>query len=412
MPDDLRMPIGVTLDTASVTRHDRPAGLAFLADPQSEAALRDGLADLLPGLEIRRGGIRGAIAAQQKSVNPRVLVVDVGGEDHPLAALGELSMVVEPDTCVLVVGEVDDLALYREITRGLGAAEYLPKPLTRDGVLRHFGPLVRGQSPETDRVSGGRLVTVTGARGGVGCSVLAASLAWHFGTEANRHTVLLDTDLHRGTAALLLDTEPGEGLRTALEAPERIDALLAERAAQPIAERLHVLSALEPLGRTIDYVPGAADHLLEALRRRYNVVLADVPCQPGAFCRDLLSAAHHRIVVMTPTLPAVRDALRLLALGDRSGARPPTTLVLNRLGMPGGLKRSQVEEALRVPLDVVIPDLPRQVSAAVTLGEPAAASAFRNGVAAIARHIGVLRQPGLPETGAAPRKGWRFRLRR
>jgi pilus assembly protein CpaE len=411
MPDDLRMPLGATLAEASVTRHDRPAGLAFLGDAQSESALRDGLADLLPGLEIRRGGIRAAIAAQQKSVNPRVLVVDVSAEDNPLAALGNLSMVVEPDTCVLVVGEVDDLGLYREITRGLGAAEYLPKPLTRDSVLRHFGPLVRGQSPETDRVSGGRLVTVTGARGGVGCSIIAASLARHFGTEAHRHTVLLDTDLHRGMAALLLDTEPGEGLRTALEAPERIDALLAERAAQPVAERLHVLSALEPLARPIDYVPGAADHLLEALRRRYNVVLADVPCQHSAFCREMLSAAHHRIVVMTPTLPAVRDALRLLALTDRSGARPPTTLVLNRLGLPGGLKRHQVEEALRVPVDVVIPDLPRQVSAAVTLGEPAGASAFRNGVAAIARHISVLRQPGTAEPAAPRRRSWRLRSR-
>jgi len=29
----------------------------------------------------------------------------------------------------------------------------------------------------------------------------------------------------------------------ALQAPERIDALLAERAAQPVIERLHVLAA-------------------------------------------------------------------------------------------------------------------------------------------------------------------------
>ena len=71
-----------------------------------------------------------------------MLVVDVSGEDQPLTALGDLSHVVEPDVCVLVVGEAEHADFYREITRGLGAAEYLPKPLTRDKVLRHFGRFV------------------------------------------------------------------------------------------------------------------------------------------------------------------------------------------------------------------------------------------------------------------------------
>ena len=379
-----------TTHSEEPTRQDRPAAIAFVTDGQCDAALRDGLHDCLPEpLEFRRGGIRAAIAAQQKTANPRILVVDVSGEQEPLRMLSSLSLVVEPDTCVLVIGDSNDLSLYRELTHGLGVGEYLAKPLTRDTVARFFGPLVRGQSRTPDLVIGGQFIAVTGARGGVGASVIAAGLAWHLAGVAHRHTVLLDGDLYRGTAALLLQTDPGEGLRKALEAPDRIDMLLAERAAQPVADRLHVLSSQDAFDHTVHYASGAADQLLAALRRRYNVVVGDAPWRPDAFSRELLAAADRRVVVLAPTLPGLRDTLRLLAL---PGARN-TVVVLNRLGMPGGLKRQQVEDAMRRPADVIIPDLPRQIGAAITLGEPAArhAGSFQTGIVALMRQLDQLR---------------------
>ncbi len=301
-------PAPASSSPSSLPRHDRAAAMSFVTDAATETALRDGLAEDLPeGLDTHRGDLGAAIATLQKIASPQILIVDISGEDQPLSALGRLAMCVEPDTCVLVVGDVRDLGLYRELTRGLGVGEYLPKPVTRDMVGRHFAPLVRGQWPEAERQTGGRLITITGARGGVGASAIAASLAWYFGMTARRHTMLLDADLHRGTAALLLDAEPGEGLRIALEAPERIDALLAERVAHPVADRLHVLSTLEPPTRDIEYVPGAADNLLAALCRRYNCVVADVPWVAAPFCRDLYASSHHRVLVLTPTLPAIRD---------------------------------------------------------------------------------------------------------
>jgi pilus assembly protein CpaE len=390
--------------TASLPRHDRATAMSFVTDATTETALRDGLTDVLPeGLDTHRGGIGAAIATLQKIASPQVLIVDISGEDQPLAALGNLSMCVEPDTCVLVVGDVRDLTLYRELTRGLGIAEYLPKPITRDVVGRHFAPLVRGQWPEAERQTGGRLITVTGARGGVGASVIAANLAWYFGITARRHTMLLDADLHRGIAALLLDAEPGEGLRLALETPERIDALLAERVAHPVSDRLHVLSTLEPPTRDIHYAPDAADSLLSALCRRYNCVVADVPWLAEPFCRDLRRSSQYHVLVLTPTLPAIRDALRMLNQNGRESVKQFTVIVLNRAGMPGGLKRKQVQEALRVAIDIAIPDLPRQVSGAVTLGEPAAmrCTTFRNGIIELARQVGPIRLSDAPATAAA-----------
>ena len=398
-------------------RHDRAAFIAFVTDAASEAALCDGLADVMPGeLDVRRGGIRAAIAWMQKATTPRVLVVDISGEDQPLTALVELSNVVEPDVCVLVIGELDSVDFYREITRGLGAHDYLSKPLTNDKVARHFGALVAGQPHAAEGVQGGRLVVITGVRGGVGATTLAVNLAGHFGVSMRRHTILLDPDLYLGDVSFLLNIKPGPGLRMALEAPERIDALLAERAAQPAAERLHVLAGEEALTSELNYASGAIPSLLAALRRRYNFIVADAPFRQGPLYSDLLELPHQRVLVMSPTLASVRAALRLLPLSTRAASVQRPVIVLNRLGSPGSLSRREVEDALAVKVDVVVPDLPRQVAAAATMGEMATASSsgFRNGILELARRVAFV---GMLDSTAASgpakvedsvRHGWRL----
>ncbi len=363
--------------------------LAYVNDSATETALREGMAEMQGSLDISRGGIKAAIAAMQRLPTPPVLIVDVSTEGAPLAALEALSDVVEPHACVLVVGELTSLDFYRELTRGVGATEYLAKPLSREMVARHFVPLAQGRSPSGEAALGGRVITVTGARGGVGATTIAVNLAWHFGMTARRHTVLLDADTQFGAAGFLLNVEPGQGLATALRAPERIDTLLAERAAHPIDERLHLLASQEKLEDGFAHAPEAAGLLLAALRRRYNFIVADAPCRPLPFCRDLQMLSHRRVIVIDPSLLAVRDALRLMAQPATPAETARPVLVLNRLGRPGGLGRRQIEDALQRKPDVVIADLPKQVGTAATLGKPAMAShgGFRDAILALSQQV-------------------------
>jgi pilus assembly protein CpaE len=372
------------------TRHGRPVLIAFVTDAASERAFSDGLADVLPGgVDVRRGGIRAAIASMQKATTPSVLAVDISGEDQPLTALAQLANVVEPDVSVLVIGELDSVDFYREITRSLGAHDYLSKPLTNDKIARYVGTLVLGQVPTPEGVQGGNLVIITGVRGGVGATTLAVNLASHFGVSMRRHTVLFDPDVHLGDASFLLNVKPGPGLRMALETPERIDALLAERAAQPAAERLDVLSSEEPLTDKLNYAPGGVTKLLAALRRRYNFIVADVPFRQGSLNDELLDLVHQRVLVMVPTLTSVRATLRLLPMANKAEQPKRPVIVLNRVGSPGSLTRRQVEDALSMKVDVAVPDQPRQVEGAATMGELAMIhnNGFRNGILELARHV-------------------------
>jgi pilus assembly protein CpaE len=105
--------------------------------------------------------------------------------------------------------------------------------------------------------------------------------------------------------------------------------------------------------------------------------------------RELLMLAHQRVLVMDPTLAAMRNTLRLLALPTGPDQVRRAVVVLNRLGQPGGLTRPQIEEALEMAIDVVIPYQPRQVGTAATMGTPAciASGGFRNGILSLAREV-------------------------
>jgi pilus assembly protein CpaE len=367
--------------------------LAFVTDEASENALRRGLEEALPAseLDLRRGNLSTAIRTLQKTRTPEVLIVDVTGENHALTALGDLSEVVEPTVRVLVIGDRDDVEFYRYLTRRLGAIEYLHKPLAPDHVARHFGPVILQKAPVIEAVHGGRVITITGVRGGVGATTLAANLAWHLSAQLRHHTLLLDGDLHRGTAAMLLGAETGPGLRVALQAPQRIDELFVERSALPVNDRLHVLAANEDLSEQPEYVVGAAQRLVTALRRRYNYVVIDVPFAPLPFNRALLDQAHLRIVVMEPTLACVRDALRLLALPNGAAQSRRALVVLNRSTTPNALTSQQIEKMLGFKPDITIPDQPRDIESAATLGTPAVTTRgpFRNAILDLARDVGM-----------------------
>jgi pilus assembly protein CpaE len=389
MPDDVAMHPTQVVEH-STGRGGRAPVVAFIADAESETVLRQGLESVTPeGLEVRRGNGRSAIAALRKMQSPRVLIVDIAGEEQPLSLLGALSEVVEPDIRVLVVGDRQDMTLYRQLTRGLGVAEYLFKPLSAEVVAQHFARYISGSAPVTTQPTGGRVITITNSCGGAGATTVAANLAWTLAVEASRHTVLLDPNLQTGTASMLLSARTGPGLRTAFETPQRVDELFLERIAQPAADRLSVIAGEEKLTENPIYVSGSAERLLAALCQRYNYVIVDLPFIAQPLNRELLAQARQRVIVTEPTLPGLRDAIRLvnLPMGAHQTRRP--VVVLNKLGAPGTMTQAEAEQALQLKVDVVVPFLPKLVMQAAMLGKPAAQThgSFRDAIHVLAREV-------------------------
>ena len=89
-------------------------------------------------------------------------------------------------------------------------------------------------------------------------------------------------------------------------------------------------------------------------------------------------------------------------------------LVLNRDTLSGGLNRRQLEEGLKMQPDVVIPDMPKVVGHAASMGEAAVAvrGKFRTGMLLLAREVAFVRLLDSGAPGSAPATGRTGRLRR
>ena len=322
---------------------------------------------------------------------PEVILVDISGEDQPINALGALADRVEPGTTVLAIGTIQNVNFYRTVTKGLGVQDYLAKPLRRETVAHAFRPILVGRQPAAALLRGGRMTTFFGARGGVGTTTIATSLGWLIGTRLHRHTVILDTNLYAGTVALSCNMAASNGLATALETPERLDALLVARSVRPFAERVDILAGQESLHRHISYQPGSAAPLIQALRARYNFLIVDAGARLEPFARDVLSLTLQLIIVMDPSPGSIRNMTRLLTLSGGPFPATPPMLVLNHAGAPGGMAISAMEKAMGMRFDAVIPDLPRIVPKNTQLGlQPAALSGpFRQAIGELAAALGI-----------------------
>lgn len=365
--------------------------IGFTRDEASATLLHEALGEYLPeNNQIHVVDFRTALAILSATTTPEVILIDLSGEEQPINALMDLADVVESGTVVLAIGEVKNVSFYRTVTKGMGVREYLAKPLTRAAVERNFLSIIGKHEQESTTLRGGRMVAVTGARGGVGTSTLATNLAWYISAGLHRHTVLLDGELHTGTVALDLNVNFTNALGAALEAPDRVDPLFIERSMYYAGERLHVLAGQEVLEKTLDYKQGGISKITDILRARYNFVVADAGTQLSPVARDLLFYAQQRVIVLDPSMIAIRNLEKLLALPAGPAQSPRAMIVLNKAGTPGGLSQSYMEQTMGLRFDAVIPDLPRIVPRSTQFGTPAAAlrGPFRLAIGKLAAALG------------------------
>lgn len=379
--------------------------LAFVSDDDTDTALRGGLLSTIDGVEIHRGTILNAIKHLAKEPTPRALIVDIAGVPHPVEELENLARVCTPDVRVIVIGEDSDVGFYRDLVRNMGVAEYVHKPLTRDHVTRLLVPHIAGVTMDVSVARGGSVIAVCGARGGAGATTIAVNLALQLSTATRGHIALLDLHLRQGTAALMLGVKPEGGLRIALEQPERADALFLDRVAVEVNERLRLIAADEALDGMPAPTPEGTRRVLDLLRRRFNYIVVDMPVPGNLAEMQVLLGARHLLAVMAPDLASIRDAVRLRELAAGLG-NSHTTMVLNHVGILGGLKPQLVEQGLGDKPAIQIPELGKQLGRAANLGKPALSQSapLRKSIALLAQEVS-----GAPAGHRASRSlfGWR-----
>jgi pilus assembly protein CpaE len=345
---------------------------AFLADDATRAVVEAVLGEV-PGAtpKVELGGIGAALKRLDHESVAALVIVDVSQVDDGGSAVADLMSVIDGGTRVIVIGETNDVALFRSLL-SVGVSDYLVKPIDKRMLRAAVNAALKPPGASETAAKQGRIAAFFATRGGLGSTTIAINVAALLAHEWNIRVALIDLDLHFGTVALNFGLEPAGGLREALERPERVDSLFIERAMTKYSEKLFVLGAEEPLAHNLSVDPAAMRSLLTALQHSFDVVMVDLPRGLSPVQRHTLSVADHVFVVSELSLAGVRDCLRVKAMLKELDGNGRPIYIASALN---GRKRAPIaandfKDTVGERLAVVLPNDEKGFALAATASKP------------------------------------------
>ncbi|MEL6258603.1 MAG: AAA family ATPase [Pseudomonadota bacterium] len=319
-------------------------------------------------LEIIEGGLDEAVRHQAENATPNLLIVE---SDLPaaqmVAQIDALAGHCDEGVEVLVIGAMNDISLYRQLV-DRGVSEYIVPPVQPVQLIHSISSLFE----DPDAPFYGKLISVVGAKGGVGSSTIAHNLAWAVSEGARLNACLVDLDLSFGTTALDFNQEPNQTVAEALGAPDRADQAVISRLLIKATDRLSIFAAPATVTSVMEYTAEAYDTVLEAVRRTMPNVILDLPHGWSSWQRKVLVSSDEVILVCQPDLASLRNGKNLL---DQLKAERPNDaaprLVLNMAGVP---KRPEIPVkdfavAIGAEPEIILPFEPQLFGTAANNGQ-------------------------------------------
>jgi pilus assembly protein CpaE len=318
-------------------------------------------------------------------VQPEILAIVLAGS--PASALGVLRRIRSKYTGrILVVGEATQP---KQILTALheGADHYLDEQQLEQQLQ---GVLAR-HSPAEEASAGGRLISILGASGGVGCSTVAVNLAVSLARE---HTKCALVDLKPGVndLAALLDLRAAHTLADLCNNAHRLDQDMVEGALVRHDSGVHLLAFTQNF-RDIRLVSSPAVKLTLALiRASFPYVVLDLD---DCYHDEQVQAIQFSdviLIVLRPDFTSLRNTRGIVEHLERLGIkRDRVQFVLNRQGQAHEVSQTQVEGLLSAKGIHYLPDEPKTVNAANNAGAPvilrAPASKLAQGICRLARTL-------------------------
>ncbi len=280
---------------------------------------------------LHMGGIEAAVAHFQQNPTPNLVIVESGlPRDHVLMELDRLAECCDPGTKVIVIGQVNDVVLYRSLLRR-GVSEYLVEPVDPMQLMEAISNLYN--NPETEPV--GHVYAFIGAKGGVGSSTICHNAGWALSEQFKTNVVIADLDLAFGTTGLDFNQDPVQGIADALASPERLDEVLLDRLLTKCSDHLSIFAAPVVLDRDYEITVAGCDQVIDVVRQNVPYLAVDLPHTWTAWTKSVLVQADEVIVTAAPDLANLRNAkslVDLLRATRRNDSEP--RLVMNMVNMP------------------------------------------------------------------------------
>ncbi|MCZ6706687.1 MAG: AAA family ATPase [Chloroflexi bacterium] len=277
-----------------------------------------------------------------------------------------------PQVGVIACSARSDSATLRRIIQS-GARDLLPLPLVDEDLRAALDAHLNDTVNAGDNGAGslGTVLTVIGAKGGVGKTTIATNLAAAIAHDTERSVLLVDLDTRFGDLAVLLDLEPRYSVvDLALVADAGLTTEIFQRALTPHDSGAFILAAPHHPAAWSQVSPQQLQAILRFSRQLFDFIIFDTP---GAFT-DLVAAAIEEAdrILLTSSLEltSIKDTRYVLDLLEADGTPSDRIhLILNQVHARTTLSPEETAALVERPSFAQIPYDDRVIEAN-SLGSP------------------------------------------
>lgn len=269
----------------------------------------------------------------------KAIIVGLSVQDRALQVLRDLSNDC-PDALAVAAHTSESADLLRAVMR-TGASDFLAPPFHVDDIRRCFESIASKAAAGPE----GTLIALTPCQGTDGASTVALHVAQRMSELSGRAALLVDCDVQCGVAAFRLGLHPKYSLADALAHIDTLDEFLGK-----IVVRWRdfdvIVAPDSPLGLMGDHME-RLPQVLATARRRYPLVVADLP--PGLYAAGLevLLQCDEIHLICTPEITSLHLARRRIAeLLDGGVDKERIRVTVNRSGSRNAVAAREVERAI------------------------------------------------------------------
>jgi pilus assembly protein CpaE len=254
-----------------------------------------------------------------------------------------------------------------------GYSEFLLKPLDADEFLGTLHRLdQRWSSSVVHSLSAGRILSLFGAKGGVGTTTLAVHLAMFLIRAHGKKVLLIDNHAQLGHVVLYLGMDgSNHHFYDLVQNVSRLDQDLLRGFIATHASGLDVLSSPDVYGAAWKTDADAVERTLEFLSTQYDFVLLDCEASFEDINLAVVSFSHWIYLVATPEIGAIRDLSRYVdGLIQNEQATRKLQVIINRYSSREAVTIEQIERAVHLPIAWKIPNNYGELVRSINVGEP------------------------------------------
>jgi len=320
-------------------------------------------------------GIEAVTVAKEQV--PDVFVISV---EEPVAralqtieALGD----VLPDTPTIAYSSLGDAASVRRAMVS-GARDYLIKPVKPEDLTRAIYGVMEQEERRRMRASGerpeapasGTIITVFGAKGGIGKTTISTNLATALVRATNSTVVLVDMDTRFGDVAIMMDVAVEQSIA---DLARRVDDMDRDTVRDYLVRHHSGVMILPAPLHPTEWRNVTAEQItkiIHLLGQSYDYVIVDTPGTFNEIVAATLESAGLILLVTSMDIASIKDtALALEMLQSAGVSEDKVKLMINHSTAANTLREEDVERVLEYRVFWRIPhDL--NVATSTQLGQP------------------------------------------